>query len=429
MRTRVNDPRHFLQELFSIAVAAAMPQQSLKSHLPADTSGRAIVIGAGKAAASMAAELERHWTGPLSGLVVTPYGHATPCRRIEVVEAAHPLPDARGEQAVRRMVSRVAGLGADDLVICLLSGGGSALLAMPAPGITLADKRSITAQLLRCGATITEINCVRKHLSAIKGGGLARACRPARVITYAISDVPGDCAEVIASGPTLADPTTSAQALAILRRHAITVSPHVLQRLQSGAARTRRAQDADFARNEFHVIASAAQALQAAAQAARAAGVEVLPLGDALQGEARSVAAQQADTACKVQARLSGHTAPRPCLLLSGGETAVTVNGCGRGGRNTEFLLSMAIALAGAPGIYALAADTDGLDGTQHNAGALLAPDSCQRARALGLDADALLHDNDSHRFFAALGDLLVTGPTRTNVNDFRAVLILPRNA
>jgi hydroxypyruvate reductase len=426
LRAGIENPRQFLQELFAIAVASAMPQHTLSQHLPSDTSGRAIVIGAGKAAAAMAAELERHWRGPLSGLVVAPYGHATGSQRIEVVEASHPVPDARGEQAVRRILSLVSGPSADDLVICLLSGGGSALLSLPAPGITLADKRSITQQLLRCGAAIDEINCVRKHLSAIKGGRLARACHPAQLITYAISDVPGDRPDVIASGPTVADPTTSAQALAILQRYAIAVAPHVSQWLQSLASETPKAQDVDSARNQFHVIATAAQALQAAAQAARDAGLEVLVLGDDIQGEARAVAAAQAGIARRVQC--GSESVRLPCLLLSGGETTVTVTGQGRGGRNTEFLLALAVELAGAPGIYALAADTDGIDGTQDNAGALLAPDSCQRASALGLDALAVLHDNDSYRFFDALGDLVITGPTRTNVNDFRAVLILPRD-
>jgi glycerate 2-kinase len=428
MRSGLGDPRQFLQDLFSIAVAAAMPQHTLRHHLPTDTSRRALVIGAGKAAAAMAAELEQHWAGPLSGLVVTPYGHATPCRRIEVMEAAHPVPDAQGEHAVQRILSLVSGLGAKDLVICLLSGGGSALLSAPANGITTADKRSVTEQLLRCGAAIDEINCVRKHLSAIKGGRLALACHPAQLITYAISDVPGDRPDIIASGPTMADPTTSAQALAILQRYAIAVAPQVTRWLQSPASETPKANAPYFslgnAGGDFHVIATANGALQAAAQAARDAGVEVLVLGDDIEGEARNVAAVHAGTARTIQSR--GEPLRPPCLILSGGETTVTVNGQGRGGRNTEFLLGMAVALAGLPGVYALAADTDGIDGTQENAGALLTPDSCQRALALGLDALTLLDDNDSYRFFDALGDLLITGPTRTNVNDFRAVLVLP---
>jgi glycerate 2-kinase len=423
MRAGLDDPRQFLQDLFQAAVAAADPQRVLPPFLPRDTQRRALVIGAGKAAASMASALEKHWAGDLSGLVVTTYGHAEPCQYIEVVEAAHPIPDAQGEHAALRILERVSDLNAEDLVICLLSGGGSALLSLPAPGITLADKQSINAQLLHCGAAIADINCVRKHLSRIKGGRLARACFPAQLITYAISDVPGNHPAVIASGPTVADASCSSEALAIMQRYGIKVGPHVLQWLQSSDSETRKADDPIFARSQFHVIATAQSSLAAAAQVAREAGVEVLLLGDTIEGEARELARVQAAMAL---ARRHDNPGMRPCLILSGGETTVTVRGRGRGGRNSEFLLSLANALAGAPGIYALAADTDGIDGTQDNAGAVLTPASWQRARDLGLDAPVMLADNDSYSFFAALDDLLVTGPTRTNVNDFRALLVLP---
>jgi glycerate 2-kinase len=422
MRVGLDDPRQFLLALFQTAVAAADPHRVLPPCLPYNTERRAIVIGAGKAAAAMASALEKSWAGELSGLVVTPYGHGEPCRHIEVIEASHPVPDARGEQAATRILELVSGLSAGDLVICLLSGGGSALLSLPAPGITLADKRDINRQLLQSGAPIHEINCVRKHLSGIKGGRLARACYPAQLITFAISDVPGDDPAVIASGPTVGDSTRSAEALAILQRYDITVGPHVLAWLQNPGSETLQANDPVFVGSQFHVIATAQQSLEAAARAARDAGIEVLQLGD-IQGEAREVARVQAALAL---ARQHGEPSRSPCLILSGGETTVTINGSGRGGRNTEYLLSLAIALAGASAIHALAADTDGIDGSQDNAGALLTPASWTRAHALGLDAEGMLADNDSYSFFAALDDLLVTGPTRTNVNDFRAVLVLP---
>lgn len=406
-----------------MAVAAADPHRVLPPCLPGDTGRRAIVIGAGKAAAAMASALEQHWAGALSGLVITPYGHGEPCQHIEVIEAAHPIPDAQGEKAAARILALVSNLSAEDLVICLLSGGGSALLSLPAPGITLADKQDINRQLLQSGAAIADINCVRKHLSGIKGGRLARACYPAQLITFAISDVPGDHPAIIASGPTVADTASSAEALAILQRYDITVGTHILEWLQISDSETLKADDPVFAGSQFHLIATAQTSLEAAARAARKAGLEVLLLGDNIEGEAREVARAQATLAL---ARQHGEQSRSPCLILSGGETTVTINGGGRGGRNTEFLLSMAIALVGAPGIHALAADTDGRDGTQDNAGAILAPTSWQRSRDLGLDAAALLADNDSYRFFAALDDLLVTGPTRTNVNDFRAVLVLP---
>ncbi|MEZ5501457.1 MAG: glycerate kinase [Halioglobus sp.] len=424
MRAGLDNPREFLLELFHIAVAAADPHRVLLPWLPQDTQRRALVIGAGKAAAAMASALENHWAGELSGLVIAPYGHGEPCRRIEVVEAAHPVPDARSEAAALRILAQVSRLGPADLVICLLSGGGSSLLCLPPPGVSLADKQAVTGQLLRCGAPIDAVNCVRKHLSLIKGGRLARACLPAQLITFAISDVPGDHPEVIASGPTVPDTTSSAEALGILRRYDIAVPPAIRAWLDDVRSETVKDNDPAFARSEFHIVATAQQSLQAAANAAREAGAGVLMLGDDVAGEARDVARAQAAVALSVQ-RLGAPLTP-PCLILSGGETSVTLRGAGRGGRNTEFLLALASALAGAPGIHALAADTDGIDGDQDNAGALLSPHSWARARRIGLDAAALLADTNSHGFFAALGDLVVTGPSRTNVNDFRAVLVLP---
>jgi glycerate 2-kinase len=423
MHAGLEDPRQFLLDLFQTAVAAADPHKALPPCLPQDTDRRAIVIGTGKAAASMASALEKNWAGELSGLVVTPYGHSEPCQYIEAIEAAHPIPDAAGQQAAARILKLVSNRSTADLLICLLSGGGSALLSLPAPGITLADKQSINEQLLHCGATIAEINCVRKHLSRIKGGRLAQACFPAQLITYAISDVPGDHPTVIASGPTVADATSSTEALEILQRYAIKVGRHIVEWLQTWESETLKANDPAFIGSQFHLIATAQSSLAAAARAAREAGVEVVLLGDTIGGEARELARVQAAMAL---ARRHDKPGMPPCLILSGGETTVTVTGRGRGGRNSEFLLSLAIALNGAPGVYALAADTDGIDGTQDNAGAVLTPASWQRARDVGLDAPALLADNDSYSFFAALDDLLITGPTRTNVNDFRALLVLP---
>lgn len=417
------DPRRLLLDMYSAAVGAVSPQRCLPPFLPPPPRGRTLVIGAGKAAASMAKTVEEHWRGELSGLVVTRYGHGSDCRRIEVVEAAHPVPDAAGRQAAQRIMDMVRGLGEDDLVLCLISGGGSALLALPAPGITLEQKQAINRALLRSGANIGEMNCVRKHLSAIKGGRLALACAPARVVTLLISDVPGDDPGVIASGPTLPDPGTSADALAILRKYAIELPPEVLHHLQSPEAETPKPGDPRFAGHEHHVIASAQQALEAAAQVAREAGIAAHILSDDIEGEARDVGRVHAAIARQVALR--GQPFAKPCVLISGGETTVTVRGKGRGGRNAEFLLSLAAALDGMPGVHAMACDTDGIDGSEDNAGALYAPDSAERARALGLRARAMLDDNDGYGYFEALGDLVVSGPTRTNVNDFRALLIL----
>ena len=391
-----------------------------------------MVLGAGKAAAAMAAAVEAHWCGPLSGLVVTRYGHDVRLERIEVVEAGHPLPDAAGMAAADRMLRLAAGLGEDDLALCLFSGGGSALLPCPAPGVDLGAKQDVTRRLLRSGAGIAEINTVRTHLSAIKGGWLAVACAPARVVTLVVSDVPGDRPGAVASGPTSADATTFSDALAVLRRYHVDGPPAVLDHLRAGdrggpgdPAETPKPGDPRLARTQLRVVARAADALAAAAAEARAAGIEPIVLGDAIQGEARTVAAGHARLASALAA--DGSAAYR--VVLSGGETAVTVRGPGRGGRNAEYLLALAIELGGDPRVAALAADTDGIDGTEDNAGAVIDPTTLARAAAAGLDPEAALARNDSYGFFAALGDLVITGPTRTNVNDFRAMVIAPGKA
>ena len=415
-------PRDILRRLFDAAIAAADPALCVPPHLPADDGGRLIVIGAGKASAVMARAVEEHWSGPLDGLVVTRYGHDVPCERIEIVEAAHPVPDAAGEAAAARILGRISGLTASDRVLALISGGGSALLAAPAAGITLAEKRGLTTALLRSGASIGEMNCVRKHLSAIKGGRLAAAAWPASVLTLAISDVPGDDPAVIASGPTVADPTTGVDALKVLDVYGIAIPAALRARLASGELETPKPGDPRLEQSEFRLVASPRQMLEAAAAEASRLGITPLILGDAIEGEAREVGKALAGMA--VSCGRHGFPAEKPCVLLSGGETTVTVKGAGRGGRNTEFLLGLALALGGAPGIHALAADTDGIDGSEDNAGAFVAPDSLRRARELGLDTRSHLAANDAWGYFSALGDLLVTGPTRTNVNDFRAVLI-----
>jgi hydroxypyruvate reductase len=416
-------PREILRRLFDVAIAAADPALCVPPHLPPDDGGRLIVIGAGKASAAMARAVEDHWSGPLDGLVVTRYGHGVPCERIEIVEAAHPVPDAAGERAAQRILEKVQGLNENDRVLALISGGGSALLVMPAAGITLAEKRAITTALLRSGASIGEMNCVRKHLSAIKGGRLAAAAWPASVLTLAISDVPGDDPAVIASGPTIGDPTTAVDALKVLDFHNIAIPEALRARLLSGELETPKPGDPRLANGEFRLIASPRQMLEAAATEAHALGVTPLILGDAIEGEAREVAKVLAGMA--LSCRAHGYPAQAPCVLLSGGETTVTLKADnGRGGRNSEFLLGLALALDGTPGIHALAADTDGIDGSEDNAGAFVAPDTLARARALGVDPRQSLAGNDAWGFFAALDDLLVTGPTRTNVNDFRALLV-----
>jgi glycerate 2-kinase len=417
-----DDSSDLLQALFAAAIAAASPALVLPRHLPPPPRGRTIVVGAGKAAAAMAQAVERHWHGTLSGLVVTRYGHAAPCRQIEVVEAGHPVPDAAGRDAAGRTLAAVQRLTADDLVLCLISGGGSALLTLPAPGVAFDEKQAVTRALLASGATIAEFNCVRKHLSAIKGGRLAAAAAPARLVALIISDVPGDDPAIIASGPTVPDPTTRQEARAILDRYRVPVPPSIRRHLASDAAETPKPDDPRLARAEWQLIATPQDALEAAAVLARRQGLTPVILGNAIEGEARNVALVHAGIARQVARH--GQPAPAPAVLLSGGETTVRVTGSGRGGRNAEFLLALALALGGEPRIHALAGDTDGIDGSEDNAGAIIRPDTLARAGLAGLDPAALLADNDAYRFFAGLDDLVVTGPTLTNVNDFRAILI-----
>ena len=428
----IDNPRALLMALYQAAVQRALPGANTAAWLPPPPSrGRTVVVGAGKAGGAMAEAVDRLWpaTAPLAGLVITRYGHTPPGYRerpgrIEVIEAAHPVPDEAGLLATQRLVALTHGLTADDLVLCLISGGGSSLLSMPAAGLTLADKQAINKALLKSGAAIDEMNCVRKHLSAIKGGRLAAMCAPARVVTLLISDVPGDAPEVIASGPTVPDSSTCADALALLQRYGITVPPAALEGLRSGALETPKPGDACFAGHAVHTIATPRQSLQAAAEAARAAGLEAHILSDEIEGESREVGKVHAALARAVARH--GQPFARPCVILSGGETTVTVKGQGgRGGRASEFLLGCAIALQGEPGVHALAADTDGIDGIEDNAGAIVTPDTLARARAMGLKAEDHLDRNDAYRFFQPLGDLVLTGPTYTNVNDFRALLVL----
>ncbi|MBV8503369.1 MAG: glycerate kinase [Paucibacter sp.] len=418
------NPRVLLRHLYDVAVARALPGRVLASQLPPPPKGRTLVLGAGKAGGSMAQALEAAWpdAAPLSGLVITRYGHKPPeyrPRRIELVEAAHPVPDAAGEQAAARLLALAQGLTADDLVICLISGGGSALMPLPAAGITLADKQAINKALLRSGATIHEMNCVRKHLSRIKGGRLAAACAPARVLTLTISDVPGDDPAVIASGPTVADPSSCADALTICARHGIELPAAARAGLESGVFETPKT----LLNGELKMLATPLMSLHAAAEAARAMGIAAHVLSDEIEGESRDIGALHAALARSVTRR--GEPFARPCVILSGGETTVTVkHKGGRGGRATEFLLGCAIALQGEPGVHVLAADTDGIDGVEDNAGAIVTPDTLQRAAGLGLSARELLDANNAYGFFAPLGDLVVTGPSFTNVNDFRALWI-----
>ena len=420
--------RTALRAIFDAAVAAADPLKMLAAHLPAKPIGRCIVVGAGKSAAVMAAALEAAWPDvALSGAVVTRYGHAVATQRIEVIEASHPVPDANSERGARRLLELVQGLGPDDLVLALISGGGSALLALPAPGLTLADKQAVNRALLASGATITEMNAVRKHLSAIKGGRLAACAAPARVVTLAISDVPGDDPAVIASGPTVADATSFADARAVVARFGLRLPPQVTARLAREDDETPK--PGSLARTAFRLIATPAMALRRAAETARGLGLTPLILGDALEGESRELGTVMAGIARSV--RDHAEPLPAPAVLLSGGETTVTLatgpdgaHQAGRGGRNTEFLLGLAIGLAGAPGIWAAAGDTDGIDGTEDAAGAIVTPDTLARAAAAGLSARGHLAAHDSYSLFAALDDLIRTGPTLTNVNDIRAILI-----
>ena len=425
------DPRGFLRALYDAAVQRALPMHTTQAFLPPPPKGRTVVIGAGKAGGAMAQAVDALWPAdaPLSGLVVTRYDHVPPAYkaqpgRIEVVEAAHPVPDEAGRRAAGRIHELAQGLTADDLVLCLISGGGSALLAMPAEGITLEEKQAINKALLKSGAAIDEMNCVRKHLSAIKGGRLAALCAPAQVVTLLISDVPGDEPAVIASGPTVPDPSTCADALAILQRYGIEVPAAARAALESGAAETPKPGDPRFAGHQVHMIATPQQSLEAAAALAREAGIDAHILSDEIEGESREVGKVHAALARAVARH--GQPFASPCVILSGGETTVTVKAKGgRGGRATEFLLGCAIALQGQPGVWVLAADTDGIDGVEDNAGAIVSPDTLARAAAQGLKAAEVLDRNDAYNFFAPLGDLVVPGPTFTNVNDFRALLVL----
>jgi hydroxypyruvate reductase len=419
-----SEARDLLEAMFRAAVAAADPARLIRDHLPPRPKGRTVVIGAGKASAAMARAFEDAWDGWLEGLVVTRYGHGVPCSRIRVVEAAHPVPDPAGEAAALEILRLVQGLNEDDLVVALISGGGSALLSAPAPGLTLADKQVVNRRLLTSGADIAEMNCVRKHLSAVKGGRLAAAAWPARLLTLTISDVPGDDPAIIASGPTVPDPTTFADARAILARYGIDGPPQVIAHLEAAADETPKPGDHRFVRNDVRLIATPRLSLHAAAEVANARGIAPLILSDSIEGEAREVARVMAGIARQIGRW--GEPLPAPAVILSGGETTVTVRGNGRGGRNVEFLLGLAIALNGQPTVHAVAGDTDGVDGAEEIAGAFIAPDTLTRARLLGIDARKSLADNDGHGFFEQLGDQLITGPTRTNVNDFRAVLVLP---
>jgi glycerate 2-kinase len=414
-----------LRRMFDAAIASAQPALCIPRHLPNPQTlggGRLVVIGAGKASAAMARAVEAHWPGELSGLVVTRYGYAVPCQRIDIAEASHPVPDAAGLAAAQAILQRVRHLREDDVVLCLISGGGSSLLPLPLPGITLEHKQAVNRALLKSGATISEMNCVRRHLSGIKGGRLAAVCHPARVLTLLISDVPGDDPIDIASGPTVADPTTCADALAIVRRYGIELPAPVREVLQSGRGESVKPGDPRLARAETRMIATPQMALEAAAAVAREAGYAAHILGDAIEGEARDVGKVLAAIALQVADRSQPFTAP--CVLLSGGETTVTVRGNGRGGRNVECLLSLAIALGGHPRIHALAGDTDGVDGQEEIAGAIVAPDTLARAWSQGLNPNERLDDNDGHGLFEAVGASVVTGPTLTNVNDFRAIMV-----
>ncbi len=416
----IDDPRSFLASLFDAAVGTALADRCLDGMLPPPPAGRTVVVGAGKAASAMASAVESVWTGPLEGIVVTPYGHCKDTRHIETVEASHPVPDEAGLDAARRILDLVQGLDAGDRVLVLISGGGSSLLVAPAPGLTLADKRTVTEGLLRSGAAIGEMNCVRKHLSAIKGGRLAAASWPAEVVTLAISDVPGDDPAVIASGPTVGDPGTRHDALAILDRYHLDVPRPVRAWLESAASETPKPHDGALGRSSFTILARARDSLEAAAGHAIRSGVGVTLLGDDLEGEASTLGRRHAGLARDMAAS----PLPRPHLILSGGETTVTRTGDGTGGRNQEYLLALAVALAGEDGIHALACDTDGIDGSTPAAGAVIDPGTMDRARGCGLEPAAMLAAQDSGHFFHQLEDRIVTGPTCTNVNDFRAILI-----
>lgn len=415
--------RHLLRKMLDAAIDAATPNRLISHYLPPTPKGRTIVIGAGKAAAAMAREVDEHMPGKVEGLVVTRYGHAVKCDHIEVVEAAHPVPDEAGRSAAARILKLAEEAGEDDLVLCLISGGASALLSLPADGISLDDKQALNRALLESGADITQMNTVRKHLSAIKGGRLAAAAHPAKVVSLLISDVPGDDLAVIGSGPTVPDPTSFADALEIVERFGITKPKAVIDHLRAGKDETPKPDDSRLASAETHLIATPQASLEAAVAIALDNGIRPVVLGDSIEGEARDVAKVMAGIAKQV--RNHAQPAMPPCVLLSGGETTVTVTGKGRGGRNAEFLLALAVQLGGAEDIYALAADTDGIDGSEDNAGAVITPDTLERAVERGLNPKAALADNDGYSFFETLEDLVKTGPTLTNVNDFRAILVL----
>jgi hydroxypyruvate reductase len=414
--------RDLLRAMFDAAVDAALPDKVVPKHLPPPPKGRTIVLGAGKASAAMAKAVEDHWPGPIEGLVITRYGHGVHCQHIEIVEASHPVPDAAGHSAAQRILELAEGAGPEDLVLCLISGGGSALLALPAPGLTLEDKQAVNKALLASGADIGQMNAVRKHLSAIKGGRLAAAAYPAKVVSLLISDVPNDDPSVIASGPTVPDPSTFEDARAVLKRYGISPSPAVQKHLERAEEESPKPGDPRLADVTNIMIATPQFSLEAAAEVARKAGITPLLLGDSLEGEAYEVGKIMAGIAAS--AATHGHPLPAPCVLLSGGETTVTVSGKGRGGRNVEFLLATAVALNGRPGIWGIAGDTDGIDGAEEIAGAIITPDTLARAVEKGINPKESLADNDGHSFFEALGDQVITGPTLTNVNDFRAILI-----
>lgn len=409
--------------MLDAAIDAATPARLIKSYLPDAPAGRTIVLGAGKAAAAMAREVEEHMQGKVEGLVVTRYGHAVPCDHIEVVEAAHPVPDEAGRNAAAKILKLAEGAEKGDLVLCLISGGASALLSLPAEGLVLDDKREINQALLESGADITQMNTVRKHLSAIKGGRLAAAAHPAKVVTLTISDVPGDDPAVIGSGPTVPDPTTFEDALDILSRFDIAKPDKVIEHLRAAGEETPKPGDSRLDGTETHLIATPQASLEAASAVALDHGIRPVLLGDSIEGEAREVAKVMSGIARQV--RNHAQPAMAPCVLLSGGETTVTVKGKGRGGRNAEFLLALAIHLNGTEGVYALAGDTDGIDGSEDNAGSIITPSTLARAEEAGLNAKAMLADNDGYSFFEKLEDLVKTGPTLTNVNDFRAILII----
>lgn len=417
------EPRKLLEDMFTAAVGAAQAERCIPPFLPAAPKGRTIVIGAGKASAEMARVLEANWQGPLEGVVVTRYGHAVPCQHITILEAAHPVPDDAGLKASNTILETVSNLTEDDLVICLISGGGSALMPLPGEGVTLEDKQNINRALLKSGANITEMNCVRRHLSNIKGGRLAAAAYPAKVVNLLISDVPGDDPIDIASGPTVGDATTCADALEIIRRYQIDLPEGARRLLESGEGETVKPDDQRVSTVTTHLIATPQLALLAAAEVAEKAGVTPVLLGDSIEGEAKDVGKVMAGIALSVKAH--GQPVKAPCVLLSGGETTVTVKGDGRGGRNVEFLLSVAVALNGAADIYGVAGDTDGVDGLEDIAGAIITPDTIERAWQKKMPPRDSLDNNDGHSFFEALGDSIVTGPTLTNVNDFRALLIV----